>query len=393
MEYESLKKIYYKNSSSHKEIYQARFNAPTTKHFDFSIKQVGRQKEFSAFLCYTEELILLFEEIYKKHEKFLQLLSTVPPILLNQFVLLSIIDEVKSTSDIEGVHSTRRELKEILEGEKNSLRFSSIISKYNALTSEEKFSFKNCEDVRKFYDEFAHEEVILEDEKNKLDGEIFRKDFVDITTETGKVLHRGIYPEEKIIESMTKALEILNNEKNPLLCRIAAFHYLFEYIHPFYDGNGRTARFIASYFLKKRFHCLIALRLSILIKRQRKKYYELFAETDSEFNCGDLTPFIYGFTSIIAETFDDIENNLKRKMNQLEKYREKLKSFATGDKLSQDIYDILLQSSLFFGGGVSMQDLMELTGKSRNTIKTRLADFPKEQIIILGKQKRFYKLN
>gem|GEM_PF-2817777 len=49
MEYDSLSKIYYKNPSQHEKIYLERFNAPTTKQLDFSIKQVGRQKIFPAF--------------------------------------------------------------------------------------------------------------------------------------------------------------------------------------------------------------------------------------------------------------------------------------------------------------------------------------------------------
>lgn len=389
MEYESLEKIYYKNSSQHKEEYQARFNAPTTKHFNFEIKQVGRQKTFSAFLCYGEEIILLVEKIYKQQEKFLQIIPKVPDLLLKQFELLSVVDEVKATSDIEGVHSTRRELTEIISGDKHSEQFSSIIKKYSSLTGNEKIYFQTCADLRNFYDEFAHKEVVLDDEKNKLDGKLFRKNSVDVTSGTGKVLHRGVYPEEKIIELMTKALNILNDEKIPALIRISVFHYFFEYIHPFYDGNGRTARFIASYFLTEHLNYLAALRLSFVIKRNRKEYYELFKKTDSEFNCGDLTPFVIGFLEMVTETFDDVEINLNREIINLEKFREKLPS---EDKLNFEIYDLLLQSSLFLGTGISMQDLMKLTGKSRNTIKSRLKNIS-DTIIKTGKQKIFYKLN
>ena len=391
MDYESLGRIYYTNPEKHKEIYQARFNSPTTRHFDFTIKQVGRRKEYPAFLCYTEEIVLLLEKIYKKQEEFLQIISQVPTLVLNQFEIFSVVDEVKATSDIEGVHSTRRELKEIISGESKSAKFSSIIKKYTALTSSEIFSFKTCEDVRKFYDDFAHKEVATDNSTLKLDGKLFRKGSVDIESSTGKILHRGVYPEEKIIESLTKALKILNDEKIPALIRIATFHYFFEYIHPFYDGNGRTARFIASYFLAEHLNYLAALRLSAIVKRNRKKYYDLFKECDSEINCGDLTPFVIGFLSIVAETFDDIEFQLSRKIIQLEKYREKLSAIVKGDALTLQIYDFVLQSSLFFGGGISMQKLIELTVKSRNTIKSRLADM--KFVTKSGKQKIFYKFN
>lgn len=393
MEYESLSKIYYKNPEQHNEIYKSRFNSPTARHFDFSVKQYGRRKEYPAFLCYTEELVLLIEKIYEKQGKFSSLTEQVPQLLMHQFELMSVVDEVKSTSDIEGVHSTKQELKEIVEGEKKSPYFSSIIRKYITLTSNEILSFKNCADVRKFYDEFVHQEIISDEPNKKLDGKIFRKESVEIQTGTGKILHRGVYPEEKIIELMTKALEILNDEKIPALIRIAAFHYFFEYIHPFYDGNGRTARFIASYFLAEHLNYLTALRLSVIIKRQRKKYYDLFKETDSEFNCGDLTPFVYGFISMISATFDDIENILNRKMEQLLRFQEKLPELLSVDKVTLEIYKILFQSGLFFAKGVSMEELMTTTGKSRNTIKSRIENAPNGHIIVTGTKKRFYKLN
>ena len=393
MEYGTLTKIYYKNPDQYLEIYKNRVCAFETKHFDFLIKQFNRRTAFPAFLCYTEEMMLLAEKIYKQQENFLQLLTKVSPILLNQFNLISVLEEVKSTNEIEGIYSTRRELKEIIESESKSSRFFGIIKKYKSLTSNEKLNFQTCEDVRKFYDDFAHSEVILEKPSAKLDGKIFRKDSVDITSDKDKTLHRGAYPEEKIIELMSTALEILNNEKIPTLVRIPIFHYFFEYIHPFYDGNGRTARFIVSYFLAKHFHYLPALRLSIVIKKQRRKYYKLFQETDSEINCGDLTPFVTSFMQIISDTFADTEFYLNRKIRQVEENKKRLFTVVNGDELTLKIYGILLESSLFFGSGVTMSDLMKLTGKSINTIKSRLNSIPEEHIVTVDNKKIFYKLN
>ena len=190
-------------------------------------------------------------------------------------------------------------------------------------------------------------------------------------------------------------LKILHNPDMPLLARVAIFHYLFEYVHPFYDGNGRTARFIVSYFLASRFHRLVALRLSVLVKKNRKKYYELFRATDSEWNCGDLTPFVIGFTEIVSATFDDILLSLNNKIMQLTKYRQKLYALIEGDELTKTIYEALLQSSVFFGGGISMEGLMRVTGKSRNTVKSRLDNMPAGHVFESGGggSKKLYRLN
>lgn len=393
MKYEHLSKIYHTDFGNYKAVYQSRFNSPMTQHFDFQIREYNRQNEYPAFFCYTDEFALLVEKIYKKHEQLLSVVEVVPPLVLEQFILFSVVEEVRATSDIEGVHSTRREIVEVVDGTTPSPRFSNIVAKYKTLLNHAEMSFRTCADVRAFYDEFAHREIAAERPEHKLDGDLFRKGSVSITTATGKTIHQGVGSEEKIITLLNLALNILNDENIPFFVRTAVFHYFFEYIHPFYDGNGRTARFISSYFLSRHFHMLVALRLSLSIKRQKKKYYDLFRETDSEWNCGDLTPFVIGFTEIILSAMDEIIPPLEAKIKQLVKCKEKLKELVGSDKLTRDIYTILLESSVFFMGGVSMDKLMTLTGKSRNTVKSRLDAIPQEHLIIFENKKYFYKLD
>ena len=98
-------------------------------------------------------------------------------------------------------------------------------------------------------------------------------------------------PESSIIQEIDQALMILNNDDIQLPIRVAIFHYYFGYIHPFYDGNGRTNRFISTAYLAKHFHPLIALRLSAVIKNNKKQYYDAFKMTTAEINGGDITNF------------------------------------------------------------------------------------------------------
>lgn len=91
LKYEALSKIFRKDISSHSDIYTARFNSPTTKHLDFIIREFNRRKEYPAFFCYTEELFLIMERIYKKYERFSRAVNTVPPVVLQQFYLSCIV--------------------------------------------------------------------------------------------------------------------------------------------------------------------------------------------------------------------------------------------------------------------------------------------------------------
>ena len=66
---------------------------------------------------------------------------------------------------------------------------------------------------------------------------------------------------------METLLGISNDKDLPFLISTALCYYLFTYIHPFYDGNGRTARFLTSYQLTQVLHYTVALRLPITIKK------------------------------------------------------------------------------------------------------------------------------
>lgn len=394
MSYEALTKIFYANKEEHKRNYEQRFLAPFSVRLPFEIKEFNHDNSFTAFYCYPEELVLLLEQIYTSHNKLLDIINSIPLPVVKQFELSCIVDEVHSTSAIEGIHSTHRELKEILEGNSHNKHFSSIIRKYEILTHDELIDFYSPQDIRLFYDEFAHEDIIADNPKNKLDGKIFRLESVDVKNPSGKILHRGLSPEKNIISAMELALNILNNEKIPSLIRIAIFHYLFVYIHPFYDGNGRTVRFISSYFLSKYFNYLPALRLACTIKKQQSQYYKLIHNTEKEINCGDLTPFIMGFCSFFYETILDVCNTLTHKAKQIRIYESKFFEVFSDDKFALDLCLLLLYTSSFFGQGLTIENLMQYTGKSRNTIKRKLTSLPEKFLTTVRKNRKiFYKLN
>lgn len=66
----------------------------------------------------------------------------------------------------------------------------------------------------------------------------------------------------------------------------AILHHKFVYIHPFFDGNGRTARLIMNVlFLQKGYP------LAIILKNDRKRYYRVIQEADDG-NCKSLVEFV-----------------------------------------------------------------------------------------------------
>ena len=395
METIQLSTLFHINEQKWNDTYKTLFNSPLTRVLDFYIHPKDSQRHYQAFFYYTEELVKIMTSLMENMNELTRTESQIPSVAIQSFQRACLIEEIKSSNDIEGVHSSRKEINKALDEQDNisfskTTRLWSIVNKYIKLQNKQNIDFKTSRDLRKFYDEFILDEVIRETPQNIPDGDVFRKDLSEVWSKT-KVIHRGVYPEAKIIENMDKALSILHNEGIPNLIRVAAYHYLFGYIHPFYDGNGRTSRFITSYYLSRILSPLVAIRLSITIKKSIRTYYKLFAETNSFANRGDLTPFITGFLWIIQKSIIRVKDDLKGKQHSLQKYRNCLKSIpGTNNQTTYDICFVLLQAALFSKDGATLTEIAQPLAKTEKTINTHIKKLPKEYVLI-NKTHRAYR--
>ena len=393
MSYQPLSKLFYSDKEHYEEIYQARFNSEYATHIDFEISGSP------AFFILEPSLHHKIIEIYKTDKRIRILREKLPGIAIQQFTKRSLVDEIVLTNDIEGVYSSRREINSILtelETKSKGKRFQGLVQKYLMLQKNDTLSFQSCQDIRNLYDELVYDEIKEDDPKDLPDGEIFRKDSVSVNSSTQKEIHRGVYPESKIIECMDQALKVLHSDEIDELFKVALFHYLFGYIHPFYDGNGRTSRFISSYLLSKEFEPTIAYRLSYTIKENIKEYYKAFKTCNDKHNRGDLTPFILMFIDIIEESMKQLEEALKKRYYWLMHYREGVQYLPNGlNEKYLPLYDLLLQASLFAENGISTQELIGIMNLSRATIVKRLGELSEQDLIVKVAEgnSRYYKLN
>lgn len=399
MKYNKLSYLFHQDEQEWNELYQILYSFPLTRHFEkIEIKQIKARIGFPAFFYYTEAIATLLSDITDELVQLTMILNKLPPIAASQFTHSCLVDEIKASNDIEGVRSTRKEINYAIEEQTDenkaiNVRFGGIVNKYLKLQNKENIPFQTSKDLRAFYNDFILDEVLQEDPKNYPDGKLFRKEIVEVHSRT-KVIHQGLYPESKIIEYMDEALKILHNQEIPGLVRISIFHYLFGYIHPFYDGNGRTSRFITSYYLSRMINPLVAVRLSLTIKKSLRIYYRLFEETNSYANRGDLTPFITGFLWLILRSISRVNELLKDKSEKLTELLEKLKTLPLENELDQKIYYILLQAALFSDDGATLKEIANTTQRSPRTIQLHIKTYPQSHISI-NKSRRAhrFKLN
>lgn len=378
MSYESLFRLYRKSPAVWEEVYRARCGSPFTKHLGIRIKEYNRSNGYDGFFCYCEDMSLRQERIMIDFAALQKTLLNIPQAGIDQYLHDCLVDEIKASNDIEGVRSTRREIRSALtagDAARVRMRLGGIVDKYARIIDGAHIAMEHSRDMRVLFDSFLAEEIGRSDPKNLPDGMLFRKESVDIITGTQKVIHRGIYPEPQIIHAMDAALLILHDTSMPALVRIAVFHYLFGYIHPFYDGNGRMSRFITSYMLARTLHPTVALRLSILLKQNKKRYYDLFAMTNASVNCGDLTPFILGTLEFVNAAVSGTEKNLREKKDRYDVYYSRIQKLEV-DRTLKELYDVLLQATIFSGAGVSKKELMRMLDKSENTITARMKAMP-----------------
>ena len=383
----SLRALFHANEQKWNSVYNALINSPMTHILDFNICPGNSQKQFPAFFYYTDELVKIITDILPDMNELADITKDIPPIAIDSFYRTCLIEEIKSSNDIEGVNSTRKEISMALDEQGNisaskNIRLWSKVNKYAKLQIKQDISFMNSKDLRIFYDDFISDEIRRADPNNLPDGELFRKSPVEVWSKT-KVIHHGIMPESNIIASMDKALEILHDKEIPSLVRIAIYHYLFGYIHPFYDGNGRTSRFITSYYLSRVLSPLVAIRLSITIKKSLRIYYKLFSDTNSYGSRGDLTPFITGFLWLIQKSIIRVKAILKDKHQQLNYYSELLNNSKTiDDKTDKSLCFVLLQASLFSEDGATIYEIANTIGKNDRTVRTHLFSLPEGYLIV-----------
>ena len=336
--------------------YEKRIRSPSAIVFDLQIS--GRP----LFVMLTPALLASIVAIHKQSTALSGLQFSLPGIAVSWYVKKLLIDEIGLTNEMENVHSTRKEVKEAVESVQSlktpvhTVRFWGMADKYNSLLNGKAAELKTCRDIRKLYDAFVQQEVIAEDEKDRPDGEIFRKGTVMVQDSHGNKIHEGLYPESSIIETMERALFLLNDPSIDSMIRIAAFHYLFGYIHPFYNGNGRLSRYISSTLLSGELGTLAGLRLSYVIKNHKKQYDRLFRDANDLHSMGDVTDFVLTFCTYIEEALTDMVETLQtgeetvKGINRVITSRPEFKGY-------EKIIDILALNGVFAEDALSIDEL------------------------------------
>jgi len=115
----------------------------------------------------------------------------------------------------------------------------------------------------------------------------------------GKEVHHVAPPAHQVSGLMADLTQWLKQAKDHPLITSSVFHYEFEFIHPFSDGNGRMGRLWQTLILSQWHPLFLSLPLESVIKDHQQQYYQALEDADQQ---ADSTPFIHFMLSVIAQT-------------------------------------------------------------------------------------------
>ena len=124
---------------------------------------------------------------------------------------------------------------------------------------------------------------------------MFRTRPVGVVNQDGQVVHFGTLP-QYVPNSVTELLDWTKYSDLHMLIKSCVFHYEFELIHPFADGNGRVGRLWHTLLLSKWNSTFAWLPVESIIHDRQQEYYNAINASN---DAGESTAFIEFMLSAI----------------------------------------------------------------------------------------------
>ena len=233
-----------------------------------------------------------------------------------QYLLSSLMEEAISSSQMEGASTTRKVAKDMLR-KKMTPRDSSQQMIYN--------NYQTIQFITENKDKPFSEEMLLRIHQLMTEGTLEQaEDAGRFRSNNHVVVENGITHEivhtppsyQEIPQFITHLRDFFNEEKplvfiHPIIRGIIV-HFMLAYVHPFVDGNGRTARALFYwYMLKQGYNLTEYLSISRIIARSKKSYEKayLYVEADQH----DLGYFVSYHLHVLEQAFNELQQYIKRK--------------------------------------------------------------------------------
>jgi len=212
------------------------------------------------------------------------------------------INSIYSSLAIENNALTKNQVKDIINGElvvgpkRDILEVQNAIKVYDNILEINPF---NEDDLLKYH-RVMMESLVDDAGKYRFGQEgVFDGD---------KVIHLAP-PADRVPSLMNDLFDYLCDYEESIIIKSAVFHYEFEFIHPFSDGNGRMGRFWQTCLLASEEEIFAYLPIESIIKERQQEYYDSIALSTKD---GSSNRFIEFILDSILETLNRIVEEVSK---------------------------------------------------------------------------------
>jgi len=176
---------------------------------------------------------------------------------------------------------------------------------------------------------------------------------VNVGVGSSEVVSHVAPPYGVVPDLMRDLFDWLKNSDEHMLIKSCVFHYEFEFIHPFSDGNGRIGRLWQSVMLYAWREVFVVMPTESIVRDNQENYYKALEDTGS---VGESTPFVEFMLEVILNTVREVGNRVGNKV---------------GNNLSDN--QLLIIENIKMNSKISASKLSEAIGISKRKIEENLA--------------------
>ena len=263
-----------------------------------------------------------------------------------KFMISSIMEEAISSSQMEGANTTRKKAKEMIQQEKKPKSKSEQMIMNNFTTMKHIVQHKN-EEITPDKILYIHKLIsnkTLDDIEDE--GKFRDNDDVHVVDHSNsEIVHTP--PSKLELEKLIKDFCVFFNTDTETfihpIVKGCILHFMVGWIHPFTDGNGRTARAIFYWYMLKNGYWLTEyLSISRIIKDTKSQYEKAYLYSEVDDN--DLSYFITYHIKTMEKAYDALKEYIGRKQREVFQAAKFMKIPNVNDRMAQ-ILKILHEDS------------------------------------------------
>lgn len=135
-----------------------------------------------------------------------------------------------------------------------------------------------------------------------------------VDSQSGEVIHLGTLP-AYVPETVAKLMRWLEESDLHPLIKSCIFHYEFELIHPFLDGNGRCVRLWHTLILSKWNSLFAWLPIESMVYRYQQEYYDTINRCNEKCDSTDFVEFMLEIIKTVLEETIDKNTEINAEIN------------------------------------------------------------------------------